>query len=43
MRFLEDGPSIPDELLIARDQGNVVFFAVPVFLWLVQIYRISLI
>jgi len=26
MRFLEDGPSIPDELLLARDQGRVVFF-----------------
>lgn len=26
MRFVEDGPSIPDELLWARDQGRVVFF-----------------
>ena len=26
MRFLEDGPLIPDELLIARDEGRVVFF-----------------
>lgn len=26
MRFIENGPSIPDELLIARDQGRVVFF-----------------
>ncbi|MUK69692.1 SIR2 family NAD-dependent protein deacylase [Aliivibrio fischeri] len=26
MRFLENGPSIPDELLLARDQGRVVFF-----------------
>jgi len=26
MRFLKDGPSIPDELLIARDEGRVVFF-----------------
>lgn len=26
MRFIESGPSIPDELLIARDQGRVVFF-----------------
>ena len=26
MRFLEDGPDIPDELLLARDQGRVVFF-----------------
>ena len=26
MRFFEDGPSIPDELLIARDEGRVVFF-----------------
>lgn len=26
MRFLADGPSIPDELLEARDQGRVVFF-----------------
>lgn len=26
MRFLEYGPKIPDELLLARDQGRVVFF-----------------
>ncbi|MGF1708438.1 SIR2 family protein, partial [Enterovibrio baiacu] len=26
MRFIEDGPPIPDELLLARDQGRVVFF-----------------
>jgi len=26
MRFLADGPSILDELLIARDEGRVVFF-----------------
>ena len=26
MRFYADGPSIPDELLIARDEGRVVFF-----------------
>ena len=26
MRFIESGPSIPDELLIARDEGRVVFF-----------------
>lgn len=26
MRFLADGPLIPDELLIARDEGRVVFF-----------------
>ena len=26
MRFLKDGPSIPDELLNARDEGRVVFF-----------------
>ena len=26
MRFLADGPSIPTELLIARDEGRVVFF-----------------
>lgn len=26
MRFLRDGPSIPDELLTARDEGRVVFF-----------------
>jgi len=26
LRFIENGPSIPDELLIARDQGRVVFF-----------------
>ena len=26
MRFLKDGPAIPDDLLIARDEGRVVFF-----------------
>jgi hypothetical protein len=26
MQFIENGPSIPDELLIARDEGRVVFF-----------------
>lgn len=26
MRFLADGPSIPDELLVARDEGRAVFF-----------------
>jgi hypothetical protein len=26
MRFLADGPSIPDDLLIARDRGDVIFF-----------------
>ena len=26
MRFIEDGPTIPDELLVARDEGRVVFF-----------------
>ena len=26
MRFVSDGPSIPDELLVARDEGRVVFF-----------------
>lgn len=26
MRFFKDGPSIPDELLNARDEGRVVFF-----------------
>ena len=26
MRFLKDVPSIPDELLTARDEGRVVFF-----------------
>ena len=26
MRFLADGPSIPDDLLLARDQGRVIFF-----------------
>ena len=26
MRFIQNGPSIPDELLIARDEGRVVFF-----------------
>lgn len=26
MRFIADGPSIPDDLLLARDQGRVIFF-----------------
>ena len=26
MRFYADGPSIPDDLLLARDQGRVIFF-----------------
>jgi hypothetical protein len=26
MRFHADGPSIPDELLLARDEGQVIFF-----------------
>lgn len=26
MRFLADGPNIPDKLLDERDRGNVVFF-----------------
>jgi len=26
MRFFENGPNIPDELLFARDEGRVVFF-----------------
>ncbi|MDP2376047.1 SIR2 family protein [Reyranella sp.] len=26
MRFVANGPSIPDELLLARDQGRVIFF-----------------
>jgi hypothetical protein len=26
MKFLAEGPSIPDELLIARDEGRVIFF-----------------
>lgn len=26
MRFLANGPSIPDELLVARDAGEVIFF-----------------
>jgi hypothetical protein len=26
MRFIANGPSIPDELLLARDQGRVIFF-----------------
>lgn len=26
LRFIANGPSIPDELLLARDQGRVVFF-----------------
>ncbi|TAV87882.1 SIR2 family protein [Rhizobium leguminosarum] len=26
MRFFADGPAIPDELLVARDDGRVIFF-----------------
>src|SRR5215207_7214013 len=26
MRFIEDGPDIPDELLLARDAGDVILF-----------------
>src|ERR1700727_3782568 len=26
MRFVADGPDIPDELVVARDAGDVVFF-----------------
>mgnify|MGYP003631760665 FL=1 len=26
MRFIQSGPDIPDELLFAQDEGNVVFF-----------------
>lgn len=26
MRFIENGPNIPDDLLIARDEGRVLFF-----------------
>jgi hypothetical protein len=26
MRFLAGGPSVPDELLVARDEGRVIFF-----------------
>jgi len=26
MRFIPDGPDIPDELIVARDSGDVVFF-----------------
>ena len=26
MRFIANGPSIPDELLTARDDGRVIFF-----------------
>ncbi len=26
MRFLANGPSIPTELLVARDEGRVIFF-----------------
>src|SRR3954463_12749553 len=26
MRFIADGPSIPDDLLVARDAGDVIFF-----------------
>jgi len=40
MRFLKDGPSIPDDLLIARDEGRVVFFVVQAFQRRVQAFRI---
>ena len=26
MKFIESGPDIPDELLLALDEGRVVFF-----------------
>lgn len=26
MQFIPNGPSIPDELLVARDAGDVIFF-----------------
>lgn len=26
VRFLAEGPSLPDELLLARDEGRVLFF-----------------
>ncbi|HEY8065382.1 MAG TPA: SIR2 family protein [Methylosinus sp.] len=26
MRFVENGPALPDELLVARDEGHVLFF-----------------
>ena len=26
LRFRESGPAIPDELLVARDEGQVLFF-----------------
>jgi hypothetical protein len=26
MRFIADGPNIPDEILVARDAGDVIFF-----------------
>ena len=26
MRFLADGPALPDDLLTAPDQGQVIFF-----------------
>jgi hypothetical protein len=26
MRFLADGPTLPDDLLTVRDQGQVIFF-----------------
>ena len=52
MRFVEHGPSIPDELLIARDEGRVVLFCgsgvsvaranLPDFLGLSQIVMDSL-
>jgi hypothetical protein len=26
LRFLADGPTLPDELLVASDEGRVLFF-----------------
>jgi hypothetical protein len=34
MRFFEDGPDIPDELLHQCDRGQVVSYVVQVFLYL---------
>jgi hypothetical protein len=42
MRFFANGPSIPDELLVSRDEGDVIFsFAVPEFLKRKPVCRIS--
>jgi hypothetical protein len=41
MRFFANGPSIPDELLVSRDEGTSYSFAVPEFLKRKPVCRIS--